>query len=134
MPEPFGHQLLIDCYDCAGQAVDNLDACHALLLDLVDVLDVQMQSPPFVFRTNAAQFPDKAGLSGWVPLVESGIQIHTLTMKRFVSLDIYSCHPLDEEKVLQRVKLALGYEAVDTQRILRGTSYHAQEVSLCPPS
>ena len=134
MPEPFGHQLLIDCYHCEGKALENIDACHALLLDVVDVLGVHMQSPPFVFRTDGVQFPDKAGLSGWVPLVESGIQIHTLIPQRFVSLDVYSCHAIDETAVLARVKHWLDYIDVDSQVILRGTKYHAQEALSCPPS
>ena len=39
---------------------------------------MEKQAPPSIFRSDATRFPDKAGLSGWVPLIESSIVIHTL--------------------------------------------------------
>src|SRR3990167_9450976 len=86
---PFGFQLLLDLYDCKKGACDDLGLCYDFLEELVRVLKVEPQSPPFIFRTDGKRFPDKAGLSGWIPLVESGVQIHTLTPKDFISIDIY---------------------------------------------
>ncbi|MBI2104796.1 MAG: hypothetical protein HYT90_04340, partial [Candidatus Omnitrophica bacterium] len=69
-PAPFGFQLLLDLYDCKPGACDDLGLCYDFLESLVKVLKVEPQSPPYIFRTDGKRYPDKAGLSGWIPLVE----------------------------------------------------------------
>ncbi|MDP3704157.1 MAG: hypothetical protein Q8R78_07190, partial [Candidatus Omnitrophota bacterium] len=61
---PFGFQLLLDLYDCKKGACDDLTLCYNFLEEIVGVLKVEPQSPPFIFRTDGKRFPDKAGLSG----------------------------------------------------------------------
>jgi len=128
MPDPFGYQLLVDCYDCQPPVYDSIDACHAFLLELVDVLGVKTQAPPFVFQTDAVRFPDKAGLSGWVPLVESGIQIHTITPKRFVSLDVYSCRHFESATVLTVVQRGLAPSTIHHVLLPRGEQFNEEVV------
>lgn len=122
-PEPFGYLLTLDLYGCRNGACDDLTACYNFLEALVKQLGMTMQAPPFLFRS-PAQYPDKAGLSGWVPLIESGIQIHTLSPKHFVSIDIYCCHEFDKEHI---VELARGYftpAEVEMNQIPRGLKYN----------
>ena len=61
---PFGYQLLLDLYDCKPGACDDRTLCYGFLEEIVRVLKVEPQSPPFTFRTDGKRFPDKAGLSG----------------------------------------------------------------------
>jgi hypothetical protein len=82
---PFGYQLLLDLYDCKKGTADDLGLCYEFLEQIVKVLKVEPQSPPFIFRTDGSRYPDKAGLSGWIPLVESGIQIHSSKSSRLRS-------------------------------------------------
>jgi S-adenosylmethionine decarboxylase len=123
---PFGFQLLLDLYRCKKGACDDLGLCYNFLEEIVRVLEVEPQSPPFIFRTDASRFPDKAGLSGWVPLVESGVQIHTLTPKDFISIDVYSCRQFDPEPVKAFVRSTFGPRRMDEQFLERGVDYYAK--------
>ena len=122
--EPFGYQLLLDLYDCKKGACDDLGLCYNFLEQIVDVLKVDPQSPPYIFRTDGKRFPDKAGLSGWIPLVESGIQLHTLTPKDFISIDVYSCRAFAIEPVIAFVRSAFAPKRMDEQFLERGLDYN----------
>jgi S-adenosylmethionine decarboxylase len=125
--QPFGQSLHVDLYEVSPAICDDLSFCYQLLDDLADFLDMHKQSPPFIFRSPEDQFPDKAGLSGWVPLIESGISIHTLTAKGFVSLDIYTCGDLDIEKTTQYLSHLLQTNTYEHQYLVRGINYHRQD-------
>ena len=122
--EPFGFQLLLDLYDCKRGACDDLGLCYNFLEEIVRVLKVEPQSPPFIFRTDGKRFPDKAGLSGWIPLVESGIQLHTLTPKEFISIDIYSCRQFEIEPLKAFVRSYFNPKRMDEQFLERGLDYN----------
>lgn len=127
-PEPFGYQLLLDLYDCKPGASDDLGLCYEFLERIIKVLDVEPQSPPFIFRTDGVRYPDKAGLSGWIPLVESGIQIHTLSPKEFISIDIYSCRKFDIEPVKTFVRAYFRPKRMDEQFLERGVDYYKDKL------
>lgn len=121
---PFGYQLLLDLYNCKKPACDDLALCYTFLEEVVRVLGVEQQSPPFIFRTDGKRYPDKAGLSGWIPLVESGIQIHTLTPKNFISIDIYSCKQFEIEPIKRFVRDYFTPKRMDAQAVERGIDYY----------
>jgi S-adenosylmethionine decarboxylase len=121
---PFGYQLLLDLYDCKKGACDDLTLCYNFLEEIVGVLKVEPQSPPYIFRTDGKRYPDKAGLSGWIPLVESGIQIHTLTPKDFISIDIYSCRKFELAAVKTFAQRTFAPRKMDEQFIERGLDYN----------
>ena len=129
---PFGFQLLLDLYDCKPGACDDLTLCYDFLEEIVRVLKVEPQSPPFIFRTDGKRFPDKAGLSGWIPLVESGIQIHTLTPKDFISIDIYSCRQFDIEPLKMFVHNTFAPKRMDEQFLERGLDYNKSNLHSSP--
>lgn len=124
--KPFGKELLLDCYGCNSTKVDNLDVVYEFLDKVVEVLGVKKQSPPFVFHS-PPEFPDKAGISAWVPLIESGVQIHTLTEKNFVSIDLYTCGKLTDKMqndLKDLVTLTFSPEKINSHFILRGIEYY----------
>ncbi|MEK7166671.1 MAG: S-adenosylmethionine decarboxylase, partial [Patescibacteria group bacterium] len=86
-PKPFGYSLLLDLYGCKRRLCDDMNDSYEFLNKLVSFLKMHKQSEPTLVRTDHVKYPDKRGLSGWVPLVESGIQIHTLTVKDFITID-----------------------------------------------
>ncbi len=122
--KPFGYSLMLDLYDCREGVSDDITFCYDFLEKLVEFLKMQKQSPPFIFRTDAKMYEDKAGLSGWVPLVESGIQIHTLTLKNFISIDIYSCGKFSEQDVEEFTKKHFEPKKVEKRFVNRGIEYH----------
>lgn len=119
----FGRSLHVDCFGVSRVLCDDLGFFYQLLDDLTSLLHVQKQSPPYIFRSPADRFPDKAGLSGWVPLIESGISVHTLSIKGFVSLDVYTCGKLSVPKTISFLKQRLRPEKVQRQLLVRGIGY-----------
>ncbi len=100
----FGYELLLDCYGCKPRACNDLAHCYKFLDELVKFIGMEKQEEPTVFRTDRKRFPGKEGLSGWVPLAQSSIVIHTLSKHNFISLDVYSCGKFEPRKVKQYVQ------------------------------
>ena len=122
--EPFGYLFTLDLYDCQPGVCDDLSLCYNFLDELVMVLGMKKQSPPFIFKSDDKKYPDKAGLSGWVPLIESGVQIHTLTPKNFISIDVYSCGKFETSKVKGLVQRYFAPDEVEEHFIERGVKYN----------
>lgn len=120
----FGYQLLLDLYDCKEGVCDDLSLCYQYLDEAVTALGMEKQSPPNIFRSDARLFPDKAGLSGWVPLIESSIVIHTLTVKNFISVDVYCCRNFDQDVAKEMCKKFFGAKRIEGQFIERGQDYY----------
>ena len=120
----FGYQLLLDLYDCKTKVCDDLSLCYQFLDESVVRLGMEKQSPPYIFRSDEVRFPDKAGLSGWVPLIESSIVIHTLTPKNFISIDIYCCRFFDVKMAKEICQKFFGPKRIDEQFIERGWDYY----------
>jgi len=131
----FGFQLLLDLYDCRDEVCDDLDLCYKFLDEIVDNLKMQKQSPPSIFRSDAERYPEKAGLSGWVPLIESSVVIHTLSKKNFITIDIYTCGYFDPKEAKKFCLKYFSPKNIDSHFIERGkdyyrtdTNYHTMEV------
>ena len=120
----FGYQLVLDLYDCKPGVCDDISLCYRFLDEIVGHLAMEKQAPPNIFRSDAKRFPDKAGLSGWVPLIESSIVIHTLTLKNFISLDIYCCKEFDTQKAKRFVKSYFAPKRIDERFLERGIDYY----------
>ena len=121
--EIFGHELLLDLYDCKTGVCDDINLSYQFLDEIVTELGMEKQSPPNVFRSDEVRFPDKAGLSGWVPLIESSVVIHTLSVKNFISIDVYCCRSFDHEKAKQVCQRFFGPKSIDAQYVKRGLKY-----------
>ncbi|MCI5162817.1 MAG: hypothetical protein D3917_12540 [Candidatus Electrothrix sp. AX5] len=119
----FGFHLMLDCYCCNPEHLDNIDSCYRFLDELVEIVGATKQTQPYVFRT-PDEFTGKEGLSGWVPLVESGISIHTLTTNRFISLDVYSCKEFSIEDIKAYTQQFFQPAEIEERFLLRGVKYH----------
>ena len=123
----FGYELLLDLYDCKPGVCDDLRLCYQFLDTMVADLGMEKQSPPSIFFTDEKRFPDKAGLSGWVPLVESSVVIHTLSLKNFITIDVYCCRDFDEQKALDSCKQYFFPGKIETQFLYRGIYYYSEK-------
>jgi len=125
--KPFGYSYLLDMYDCRPGVADDLELHYRFLEELVDRLDMTRMSQPVVIhgptKNGIELFPEKAGVSGWVPLIESGIQIHSLEPKRFITLDVYSCREFKPMTVLTFAMECFGFDRYEEHEITRGTKY-----------
>ena len=122
--EPFGYLMTIDLYNCKEGACDDISLCYRFLEEIVVALNMKKQSPPFIFKSDEVLYPDKAGLSGWVPLIESGVQIHTLTPKNFISIDVYSCRKFELAHIDKFVGDYFSPKNIETNFIERGLRYN----------
>ncbi len=119
--------MLLDLYNCKPGACDDIELCYQFLDEIVGYLGMEKQSPPYLFRSDGVRFPDKAGLSGWAPLIESSIVIHTLTPKNFISIDIYCCKEFDIQKAKSFTQKFFAPEWLDEFYIERGLDYYTQK-------
>ena len=119
----FGYQLLIDLYNVREGVCDDLNTCYRFLDEIVDVLGMTKQAPPTVFVSPIPEGDDKAGLSGWVPLMESSVVIHTMSPKRFITVDVFSCKEYDPVLTENWIKEYFGAQLTDSQFLKRGLDY-----------
>jgi S-adenosylmethionine decarboxylase len=123
----FGYQLLLDLYKCKPGICDDLSACYDFLDEIVERIGMEKQAPPSIFHSDDVKYPYKAGLSGWVPLIESSVVIHTLSWKDFVSIDIYSCKYFDPKKALRYCKHIFKPKRTEQHFIERGQKYYISD-------
>jgi S-adenosylmethionine/arginine decarboxylase-like enzyme len=119
----FGYELLLDLYSCKTGVCDDLALCYSFLDAIVKLVGLHKQSPPIIFVSDAEKYPEKAGLSGWVPLIESSVVIHTLSARNFISINVYTCCKIDVEKVQHFVESYFHPEAVENKLVERGIHY-----------
>lgn len=126
--KPFGYSYFLDMYDCANGTADDLELIYRFLEYLVDEIGMTRMTPPVVVhgptKNGSEIYPDKAGVSGWVGLIESGIQIHAIEPKHFISLDVYSCSCFKPETVLEFARKHFGFKKYEDHFLERGLDYH----------
>ena len=120
----FGYSLLLELYKCQRtKALNDLTMMYDLMEQLVKNIGMELQAPPFVFRSDAQKYPAKAGISAWVPLIESGLSVHTIVPTRFASFDLYSCKKFDPQLVIEHIRQIFKPLRIEDQWIVRGVHY-----------
>lgn len=118
--EAWGFQLIIDCFGCGFDVCCDLDKGYEFLDKICIHLKMTKQTQPYIFKTCETTFPGKPGYSGWVPIIESGIQIHTSAKNHFISIDVYSCKSFDQAVVEEFVKSWFEPEYIESFLLYRG--------------
>lgn len=132
--EPFGYSLMIDLYNVKSKLLDDKKICKKYLKELVKILGMEAQSKPYVVKLSEKykkKWPIKGtGLSAWIPLIESGIQFHSISAKGFLSVDIYSCKKFDVNVPMKftwktyNPKKIFNPDKIEHYWIRRGLKYH----------
>ena len=127
MSKPFGYSYYLDMYNCRIGAADDLELHYRFLERVVDRIGMTRMSQPIVIhgptQNGKELYPDKLGVSGWVPLIESGIQIHSIEPKRFITLDVYSCKEFDPNIIKHFAHECFGFAECEERFFERGTEY-----------
>ena len=126
LSRPWGWQLIVDCFGCSETVCRDLDNAYEFLDKGCDFLGMTKQSQPYVFKTCERAYPGKPGLSGWVAIIESAIQIHTSAYNAFVSIDIYSCKEFDKREVELLVERWFKPAFMETVLIQRGRDFNTR--------
>jgi S-adenosylmethionine decarboxylase len=126
--KPFGYSYFIDMYGCRDGVADDMELTYRFLEQLVDRIGMTRMAPPVVIhaprdKNGAEIYPEKAGVSGWVPLIESGIQIHSIEPTHFITLDVYSCKEFDPNIIKQFAHECFGFAGCEERFFERGTVY-----------
>ena len=125
--KPFGYSYFLDMYNTATGTADNMELVYRFLERLVDEIGMTRMTPPIVIHgpTDHGEeiYADKYGVSGWVGLIESGIQIHSMEPKRFITLDVYSCNKFDSEIIYNYAKECFGFGDSEQHYFVRGKKY-----------
>lgn len=79
-------------------------------------------------------FPDKEGVSGWVPLIESGIQIHSLEPSHFIALDVFTCGRLNPQVIIDFAHEKFGFSKYEQHHTIRGNDMAAWSSGRTQPS
>ena len=119
----FGYHMTMDCYGCDRKTIDSIKVCYNYLNKMTEIMKVHKQSEPYVVYTDPIKYPDKAGISAWVPIVESGVSIHTLTPTGFISIDVYSCKKYNIEKIRDFTRKTFKPKEIEEKFFLRGEKY-----------
>ncbi len=122
----FGYLLALDLYECPLELLGSIEAGYQFLEKLAAHLNMATQSPPFIFLSDAQKYPDKAGLSGWIPLIESGITLHTLLHTRFATIDVYSCKFFHAAETIAFIDSYFSPKHIETHYLYRGRNYPAE--------
>lgn len=131
---PWGYQLIVDCFGCDFDVCCDLNKGYEFLDAICRHLHMTKQTQPYIFKTCETAFPGRPGYSGWVPIIESGIQIHTSAHNHFISIDIYSCRPFDQADVVAFAKRWFEPENVDTAFLLRGKDIEHRRLKVAAPA
>lgn len=127
---PFGYSYLLDMYGVKNGAADDLELHYRFLEELVARLGMTRMSQPVVIHgprdsSGAEIYPDKAGVSGWAPLIESGLQIHSIEPKHFITLDVYSCKWFNDITVWDFAKRTFDFTSFEEKWVERGTRWES---------
>ncbi len=127
--QPWGYQLILDCFGCSHDICCDLDNGYEFLDQICDSLEMTKQTQPYIFKTCDRAFPGRPGYSGWVPIIESGIQIHTSAKNHFVSIDIYSCKLFDQTAVQKFTMNWFAPEGIDARFFCRGRDFLSRSMT-----
>lgn len=114
-------------YRCKDGVADDIELTYRFLERLVDRIGMTRMSQPIVIHgpTDHGRelYPDKAGVSGWVPLIESGIQIHSIEPTHFITLDVYSCKEFNKYTIFEYAQECFGFMQHEEHFLVRGGLY-----------
>lgn len=120
----FGKSLHLDMYGCING--DNMEVCYRYLESMVERIGMTAMAPPFVIhgptKNGVELYPDKAGLSAFIPLIESGITFHSVA-NGFISIDVYTCGVLNVEEVIKYTTETYDPISIESHVLERGIRY-----------
>jgi len=119
----FGYHLIMDLYGCSDEKLDSIEEGYKYLDTVPRLIGTDRQGPPYVVRTDAIKYPDKAGISGWIPVVDSGISLHTVVPTKFVSIDVYTCKEFDPDKIKDFTIKFFNPQKIEEKFFFRGEEY-----------
>ena len=114
--------LAIDGYVGNQHNLADLEQIRCFLDNYPYSLEMTKICQPVVMHYEATDAVD-SGVSGFVMIAESHISIHTFPLKGYINIDIFSCKPFDDRRVLRDVKEYFQLVRVKTWVLERGLEH-----------
>jgi S-adenosylmethionine/arginine decarboxylase-like enzyme len=122
--KPFGYSYMLDMFACAPGVADSMELHYRFLEQLVEKIGMTPMSTPHVIHGPRVKgkevYPDKEGISAWIPLIESGIQIHSLEPSHEMYIDVFSCNNFDPSIVFNFAHEMFGFQLFHDEFVVRG--------------
>ena len=107
--------VMLDTYGIGFEVLNDPDRIAGLLLGAAAAADLLPLADPTVYR-----YPDQ-GLTGFLPIRESHLAIHTYPEHGYASVDIVSCAtPERAERAREHLLQTLGADRYETELVPRG--------------
>ncbi|MDK2896426.1 MAG: S-adenosylmethionine decarboxylase [Candidatus Atribacteria bacterium] len=118
-----GTHLVLDGYSESEALLSNPNLVYQFLDTFPGEMGMTKVLPPFVFPHKGEDHLEQEGISGIVIISESHISIHTFPLRKYLSLDIFSCKPFDVEKATEHLVQFFGLTSFSKQVLDRGFEY-----------
>ena len=110
-----GQHLLLECYACASDVLDNIQQIEALLVKVAKQLNYT------IVTTSFHKFAPQ-GVSGVVVIQESHISLHTWPEYNYAAVDIFTCgQNMDIELAKELLQEGLQSGKIETKLVERGS-------------
>jgi S-adenosylmethionine decarboxylase len=123
--------LIIDGYGDDPRLLENKELIYDLLDRYPGEIGMTKIAPPYVFRY-VGDKPEDWGVSGFVPIAESHISIHTFVERCLVNIDVFSCKDFDAQQVMQGLKEHLRLHTLKGYLLRRGLEPSGSEEIAVP--
>ncbi len=107
--------LIIDGYGSNAEILKDEGFIYRLLDQYPGEIGMTKISSPVVVRYTG----DDWGISGFVMIAESHINIHTFVERCYVNIDVFSCKDFDMEQTIKDISERLQLTEIITQTIDR---------------
>lgn len=118
----FGQHLMMDAYGCEKNKLTDINYIYDFLSNYPSKIKMTKIMPPYVFRYSGLK-PEDWGLSGFVLIAESHISIHTFPEKLYLTLDIFSCKPFNQQKAVEDIKRFFSIARAEIKNLERGLEF-----------
>ncbi|MHA2610489.1 MAG: adenosylmethionine decarboxylase [bacterium JZ-2024 1] len=109
-----GLHLLLDCWECKGEAMQEENTAALMLQDAVKAISAHL------LHSHIHRFQPH-GLTGFALLQESHISIHTWPEIGFAAIDIFSCGKITPEPAVEVFQKYLKPGRVRLRKVSRGS-------------
>ncbi|MFQ6009697.1 MAG: adenosylmethionine decarboxylase [Candidatus Aenigmatarchaeota archaeon] len=126
----FGPHLMLDCYGCNEEMMNDEKVILDFLNGLVDHVKMTKIAEPFIiqFKGNPKTF-DNGGVSAMVIIAESHISIHTFPGNGgYLNIDIFSCKDFDVKGAIDFVTSHFAPQKIEKRLLSRGRHFAREEV------
>jgi len=120
-----GRHLIIDGYVKDASVFDQAKLM-CLFYDLAQSLDMRIiQGPTFLeveldpTKLDSAVFQDEGGITGSAIISTSHMAIHCWPLRKFFSMDVFSCKEFDTSRAMNVISETLGLASVNVMNIDR---------------